>query len=621
MKRTLRWRPRRGDWVFALTAGVLVVNAVRYRRRVARLARVDSLHASAQPEDDRTFELIAVEGVSVPPEALAAAMRYARSEQLDVLDIVPGDLDAERVIELARFLNPATYRAARFAFGRGANQAILIERSTLARAGGRPCGQVFEADLARLLEEAKRCAPLSTDVAVVTGAHAGLESPARRRAALRASFRNYANFVIWLPPACVAALLVGVVLAPVWGTAALVAYLAQPSFVVGPTPLAGGDTTRSALRARFSAMRRLARTAAAPDISPPDVDPDHLDRMRAAYAELLANGTDCFFEPRRATCPWCGGDALEHWVTSDDILLRKPGEFTLDRCCACGHVFQNPRLSLAGLDFYYRDAYDGEGEADTDFTFQMSSFLYGARAEFARHHMETPPARWLDVGAGHGHFCLYLAGVFEQTAFEALDMSDAMRTVERRGWVERVHQGLFPDLAPQLEARYDMVSMSHYLEHTREPKDELRAARRVLRPDGYLLIEVPDGECVAGRVLGRWWSQWVQPQHLHFVPVSNLRAALDAEGFDTVAVERGKAHLPADMALAVGLLLDHLGPPVGRPWMPPTGRGARLRRNVVFTVGAPALALSFLLDQVTAPVVRRLPGGPNAYRLLARKRA
>jgi SAM-dependent methyltransferase len=605
--------------LFAVTAGVLVLNAVRYRRRVARLKRVDGAHATGESADDRAFELVAAEGVSVPPDALAAATHYARSEQLDVLDVVPHDLDAERLVELARLVDPDTYRASRLAFGRGANQAMLVERSTLARAGGRPCGQLFEADLVRLLEEAKRCAPTTSDLAVVAGVHAAAETPARRRAALRATFGDYADFVIWLPPVGLAALLAGVVLSPVWGTAALVAYLAQPSFVIGHGQ-AGRETARPAFRARFRAPGRLARTAAARDVPARDVDPARRERSRAEYAELLANGTDQFFEPRRSTCPWCEGDALEHWVTSHDIILRKPGVFTLDRCCACGHVFQNPRLSLAGLDFYYRDIYDGDGEASTDFVFQLASFLYRPRAEFARRHVETAPTRWLDVGAGHGHFCLYLAGVFEQTVFEALDMSDAMRTVERRGWAERVHQGMFPELAPQIEQRYDMVSMSHYLEHTREPMDELRAARRVLRPHGYLLIEVPDGECVTGRALGRWWPHWVQPQHQHFVPVANLRAALDAEGFETVAVERAEAHQPADATCAMGLLLDHLGPPVDRPWMPPTGIGARVRRNMVFTVGAPALVACFVVDQVTAPVVRRLPGGPNAYRLLARRR-
>ena len=43
---------------------------------------------------------------------------------------------------------------------------------------------------------------------------------------------------------------------------------------------------------------------------------------------------------------------------------------------------------------------------------------------------------------------------------------------------------MFPELAPTMAGAYDVVSMHHYLEHTREPNDELKAARRVLRPGG-----------------------------------------------------------------------------------------------------------------------------------------
>jgi SAM-dependent methyltransferase len=621
MKRSRSLRPRGRDWLFVLTAGALLVNAVRYRRRVGRLARVDRAQHRDKSDDNRTFELIAVDGVSVPSDALDAATQYARSEGLDVLDVVPEELDAERVIELVRLVNPGTYRTDRLAFGRGANQAILVERSTLERVGGRPCGQLFEADLIRLLDEAKQCAPTTSDLAIVAGVHAIHEHPGRRRAALRASFGEASGLVIWLPPVGVAALVAGLLAAPVWGTAALLAYLAQPIVAVGGTQLARGERTRSALRARLGAARRLVRTAAARDAPVTDDDAAEFDRSRAEYEKMLANGTDAFFEPRRSTCSWCGSGALDTYVTCDEPVQRKPGTFSLDRCLDCGHVFQNPRLSLEGLDFYYRDFYDGDGGELTEFSFRSSTFVYKERAEFGRRHMETTPSRWLDVGGAHGHFCLVSAGIFEHTTFEVLDQSNAVNDAERRGWVGHAHQGSFPDFAPQLEERFDVVSMFHYLEHTREPLEELRAAERVLRPNGYLVIELPDPECVSGRLLGRWWFPWFQPQHQHMIPIANLRKALEAKDFELLSTERGEAHGPLEATAAMVLLLNHLAPPVGKPWRPPADRVQRVRQVAVFAAGAPLVAVCLLVDQVVAPAVRRLPGGPNAYRVLARRRA
>ena len=65
---------------------------------------------------------------------------------------------------------------------------------------------------------------------------------------------------------------------------------------------------------------------------------------------------------------------------------------------------------------------------------------------------------------------------------------------------------------------YDVVSMHQYLEHTREPLEELKAANRVLKVGGYLLIEVPNPDSLLGVVLRSFWLAWFQPQHLHFRP-------------------------------------------------------------------------------------------------------
>lgn len=48
----------------------------------------------------------------------------------------------------------------------------------------------------------------------------------------------------------------------------------------------------------------------------------------------------------------------------------------------------------------------------------------------------------------------------------------------------------FVRLADELADRHDVVIMNHYLEHTREPFDELDTAARVVLPGGYPLTEV-----------------------------------------------------------------------------------------------------------------------------------
>jgi hypothetical protein len=98
-----------------------------------------------------------------------------------------------------------------------------------------------------------------------------------------------------------------------------------------------------------------------------------------------------------------------------------------------------------------------------------------------------------------------------------------------------------------------------------------------------------------------------------------LSDALDRRGFRVVAVERGPAHIPADLAFSTLLLANRVAGPPRRPWHEPTGLAARARRTVCFPAVAPFTVPAFLVDQAIAPLVRSRPGGPNTYRMLAQR--
>jgi SAM-dependent methyltransferase len=176
---------------------------------------------------------------------------------------------------------------------------------------------------------------------------------------------------------------------------------------------------------------------------------------------------------------------------------------------------------------------------------------------------------------------------------------------------------MFPDLAPTLAGRYDVVSMHHYLEHTRDPEAELDAAATVLEPGGLLLVEMPDPESRLARVLGQWWGAYLQPQHQHMMPIAVLERLLGERGFTTVVRQRHEPHQRGDFLGAGYLAINRLAPPVDVPWLPETTRRGRLRRNAVLTASAPVLGAAVVLDHALGPLATRIPLS-NAYRVLAR---
>jgi SAM-dependent methyltransferase len=595
-------------WIFGLLALLFLADALRLRRKAAAIPVLPPSEARVTPG----HRFLVAPGVHLDQATQRAASAYAKSQGLEVLDLIPADVPVGTVLFLLRVMDPAMYRRNRVASGRTAGQAMLI--TDAARAELMETSTKNPVSFIRAAVKLKRYACMTTDLAVAPGLRAVPEDPDRRMAVLREMAGGAAPLFIAAPPIIAAILAVGVVGWPVFGLAALVAYHLQPLLILGGLAFRPRDLVWSTLLRTVRDAWGALRTALG-RWRPPD-EPDAREERRPIYQELLAGGVGRFFEPRQERCPLCGASELSAHLQVPDLLQHKPGQFTLERCRACGHIFQNPRLSLEGLDFYYRDFYDGLGEAVMGPIFAMGRELYLARARMLQGI--AIPTRWLDVGGGHGDFCCLAREVWPEARFDALDLSESLDEAVRSGWVDRGYRGLFPDVAKEMDGTYDVVSMSHYLEHTRDPRAELIAARRALRPGGHLLIEVPDPDSPFFRLLGRYSAHWFQPQHQHFVSVQNLTRLFREEGFASVLWHRGEAHLEVDFIFAIFLLLGRLAVPPDLPWRPRTSWTGRAWHGLVWTLGLPPLLLAHGLDALAAPFIRRW-NLSNAYRVLARR--
>lgn len=602
-------------WVSAAIAAALGAGTVRARRRLHALP---VLLPAGEPSAGPPRRLLAARGVAADEGVLAAARAHADREGLDVLELVPADLPAEEALGLLRLVDPAGYRQDRLAAGRGAGYAVLVSEDVLQRSGVDPDRSRDRVELLALTRRLKEYATASTDLAVAPGlsARAVPAGLSGRAAELRAQ---------GLPPDLLsAAQLAGLALLAAavlrdgrWGVAAAGLYWLQPALVLGPGgPLRPADLAGAGAARPLRSLGAGLRTAV--EARSPEPEQAGAPDRRAEYAAELTEGTDRFFEPRRGHCPWCGSARLSVRVRMPDLLQGKPGRFTLEECGACGHVFQNPRLTVEGLDFYYRDFYDGRGGEGAGTVFGRLGAHYRARAAMLAPY--ASPASWLDVGTGHGHFCDVAREVWPDTRFDGLDMGDGIQEAERRGWVATGYQGQFPELAGKLAGQYEAVSMYHYLEHTRDPFAELDAAAQVLVPGGHLLIELPDPQSRMARLMGPHWLPWFQPQHQHLIPAVNLRAALAERGFTVLAEQHGPAHQHNDFVGAVALTANRLAPDPHSPWADPAllRPARRAARQAVRAAALPCLAAAGLLDAVRTAVARRTDGG-NAYRLLARK--
>jgi SAM-dependent methyltransferase len=589
-----------------------VLDALRARARLASLPVVTPVSDDAVA-DDAAWIVWLAPGVTLTAPGRRAAIAHARAGGHELLDLSPAVQAAHRVLLFAATKGAPSAKQP-FAPFRGAGYALLASRALVEHSGRPWSAPVDAAAVVTLAERLGRYGRAKPSWAVVSGleapghGHPGDGAPAR----LALWSRLFAGLTP-LALALVLALHAAGLVAPFYGWTGLVLlaglHLHGPLVLLG-APVKARDLVVFTLFRSVIEIATVARMALA---WRPGAEPAAVTARRPAY-----QSPGRLQEERRTDCPLCGSAELATFKVCRDLVQHKPGRFVLDRCRACEHIFQNPRLSSAGFAYYYGDAYDGLSEDLTELAFGAIEQNYQQRA--ASVEGLVVPTRWLDVGGGHGHFCKSARRRFPGVRFEGLDLSESIEDAERRGWIDRAYRGLFPDVAPALRAgeRYQVVSMSHYLEHTVDPIAEIQSANLVLADDGVLMVEVPDPASRIGRAFGMLWVPWLQPQHLHFVSVENLGRILAASGFEVVRTYRGEAHMFGDFMGVAWRVSKWVAPPTHVPWRPPVGAARALGRVLVRTALLPLFAVGLTLDLLLTPLLKR-PGWANTYRVVARK--
>ena len=163
------------------------------------------------------------------------------------------------------------------------------------------------------------------------------------------------------------------------------------------------------------------------------------------------------------------------------------------------------------------------------------------------------PGSMLDVGCGEG----FVLRHFSLLGWEAagIDFSRAGIDHNNPEYAHLTKQGdIFQLLAEKIDAseKHDLDCLGNVLEHVLDPVALLKSLRQLVRPDGLLVVTVPnDGNAYQEALLGsgaiseRFWI--ALPDHISYFTAYSLRQTAVATGWQCLALQ---GDFPIDFFLA-----------------------------------------------------------------------
>jgi len=272
-----------------------------------------------------------------------------------------------------------------------------------------------------------------------------------------------------------------------------------------------------------------------------------------------------------AACPVCGNSerTLIHKDLIDNVFYCAPGKWNSWRCSDCQCAYLDPRPSSASIHLAYENYYTHQDVQPEISYAELSQFrklgqffingyinrryaanktpaakligplvcniFHPVKTIIDREYRQLPRlpvngGNLLDVGCGNGDF-LQKAKFCGWNVFgidpdpEATSIGLKLGLNVGQGGIERFdgEQNLF-----------DVITLSHVIEHVHDPVAVLKACCRLLKPGGQLYLETPNVDSFGHFDYKKNWRGLEPPRHLFLFNSNSLILALATAGFTTI---------------------------------------------------------------------------------------
>lgn len=213
------------------------------------------------------------------------------------------------------------------------------------------------------------------------------------------------------------------------------------------------------------------------------------------------------------TCNVCDNKLSPRFLNIVDPITTET--FALHKCtkCGLGHTVPQPE----DLNRYYDNTFYGNRHSFT------SNYCTNRRLRIVTSAVgKGLGKRLLDVGCGDGSFLKAARYAGWRVMGTEINPGPA------RAACLDVREGI--DQISDCE-QFDCITLWHSLEHMRDIKSTLSQLSPLLKPDGKIIVAVPDSGGLQPKVFKQRWLHLDVPRHLYHFDSDSLSVCLNGAGF------------------------------------------------------------------------------------------
>jgi len=214
---------------------------------------------------------------------------------------------------------------------------------------------------------------------------------------------------------------------------------------------------------------------------------------------------------------------------------RYGSSFRIRRCLKCGLVYLSPRPTHDELCKYYSEVYNYGA-----FLEKAESIKQRCRDDLSLIQKYKKRGNLLEVGCMYG-FLLDQAQKYGYNAY-GVEISQEAASYARENLGLNVFNCTLEDELFDSQF-FDVVFLSHLIEHLEDPKAVMTKIFRLLKNDGVVIILCPNIDSLMAKLMRENWAWLAPPEHLYHFEPRTISKLLSDVGFRKIDITSRRGDL------------------------------------------------------------------------------